>query len=446
MLETVLEILKKYNLAERNKILLVGLSGGADSVCLSDILYKLSLNIGFKIIFCHLNHNWRGEHSLSDMQFCMKFAKERNIEILTEILSKDEKQTETNARELRYKFFKECQKKTRADAILLAHNKNDKVETLIYRIIKGTGIKGLSSIKEKRDDFIRPLINTSRYEIEEYCKSNNLEYVSDYTNFDNNYNRNYIRNEILPKFEKINSKYLDNINNLAKIAEADDELIEELIKNTEKSIKSDEKILTDKYNVLSENIKKRIILNIYLKYNIDYDLKRINDIYNFIEKNKSIVCGSKISLTKDLWLFVSKDTIEIITKSQKPTLKISICKEGKYQYLDYIFEIKKYDGDIPEKYPDDKEFKAYVEINEPINFELRSRKEGDYIQPLGLKGTQKLKKYLNSKKIKNHEKDYLIFLCKDNEVYWAPPYGLNDKIKVVSKPNYVISLNKRKEQ
>ncbi len=446
MLETVLEILKKYNLAEQNKILLVGLSGGADSVCLSDILCKLSLEVGFKIILCHLNHNWRGEQSLSDMQFCINFANERHLEILTETLSENEKHTETNARELRYEFFKECIEKTNADAIILAHNKNDNAETLIYRIIKGTGIKGLCSIKEKRDDFIRPLINTSRADIEEYCKKNNLKYVIDSTNFDNDYNRNYIRNEILPKFEKINSKYLDSISNLTKIAEADEELIEDLIKNTEKSIKCGEKILTDKYNELSEHIKKRIILNIYIKHNIDYDSKRINDIFNFIEKNKNLNCGSKISLTNDLWLFVSKDTIEVITKSQKPTLKVSIDGEGKYQYLDYIFEIKKYDGNIPEKFPDDKEFKAFVEIKEPINFELRSREEGDYIQPLGINGTQKLKKYLNAKKIKNHEKDSLIFLCKGNEVYWAPPYGLNDKIKVVSKPNYVISLNNRKGQ
>ena len=447
MLETVLEFLNKYNIADNNKILLAGLSGGADSVCLCDILYKLSLKYGFKVVLCHLNHNWRGEHSNSDMEFCKNFAKERNLEILTKTLSKDEKQTETNARKLRYQFFKDCQEETKADAILLAHNKNDNVETLIYRIIKGTGVKGLAAIKEKRDDFVRPLISVSRNEIEEYCKNNKLKYVIDSTNFDNDYNRNYIRNEILPKFEKINPKYIDNISNLSRIAAAEEELIEDLISNIEKNIKNGEAILTDKYSELSDNIKKRIILNIYLKYNIDYDSKRINDIFNFIERNISLSCGSKISLTNDLWLFVSKAAIAVISKIDKSNLRINITEEGEYEYLDYIFKIEKYNGDAPTKYPDDSEYKAYVELNEPLNFVLRTRLEGDYIQPLGLNGTQKLKKYLNAKKIKSHERDSLVFLCKENEVYWAPPYGLNDKIKVVSTPNYMLSLiNRRKGQ
>ena len=225
MLETVEKILDKYDLLSKEKTLLVGFSGGADSVCLSDITYKLSQKYGFKLVLCHLNHNWRGEHSLADMEFCKKFSRERNLEILTETLSAEEKQTETNARELRYEFFEDCKDKSNANALLLAHNKNDRVETLIYRIIKGTGVKGLVSIKEKRDYILRPLINISRAEIEKYCQSNNLNFVTDSTNFENDYNRNYIRNEILPKFEKINPKYIDAINNLSILAEENETLI-----------------------------------------------------------------------------------------------------------------------------------------------------------------------------------------------------------------------------
>ena len=95
MLEIVEKILDKYDLLSKEKTLLVGFSGGADSVCLSDITYKLSQKYGFKLVLCHLNHNWRGEHSLADMEFCKKFSRERNLEILTETLSAEEKQTET---------------------------------------------------------------------------------------------------------------------------------------------------------------------------------------------------------------------------------------------------------------------------------------------------------------------------------------------------------------
>ena len=445
MLKFVENLLDKYSLLNKDKTILVGLSGGADSVCLSDIAYKLSLEFGFKLVFCHLNHNWRGEHSKSDMEFCINFAKERNVEILTDILSKDEKQTETNARELRYKFFENCKNKTKAEVLLLAHNKNDRVETLVYRMIKGTGIRGLVSIKEKRDYILRPLINISRKEIEEYCTTNGLKYVTDNTNFDNDFNRNYIRNEILPKFEKINPKFIDAINNLSIIAEENERIIEEVLNKTKQNILEDNKISTEYFLGLSNEIKKRIILDIFLENDIDYCSKKINEILEFINENSDKASGIKYSLTNDLWLLVSKKYIETISKTEKSDLVVNITKEGTYRYSDYVFKIEKYNGEKPKTFPKDEKGIAYVEIKEPINFTLRSRQEGDFIQPLGLKGTQKLKKYLNTKKIKEHERNGLLFLCKGSEILWAPKYGLNEKFKVVSKPNYVISLEKSEE-
>lgn len=443
VLKEVLKILKKYKLTDKNKKLLIGISGGADSVCLSEIVYNLSLKYGFKIILCHLNHNWRGEHSKSDMEFCIKFAKDRNLEIITETLSENEKQTETKARELRYKFFENCKAKTNADAILLAHNKNDRVETLIYRIIKGTGIKGLAGVKEKRENYVRPLINISRNDIEAYCQNNNLTYVTDSTNFDNEYNRNYIRNEILPQFEKINPKYMDAIYNLSVLAEEEETFLEDITKDFENKIKKNGLIETQKFINLPKPLQKRIILNIYIENNIDYDTKRINETLDFINKNKNLNCGLKMSLSKDIWIFVSTSSIEVVKKVEKSDLKINITKTGEYDFLNYTFKIEKYMGQPPEKYPKDEELKAYVEINEPLDFVLRCREDGDFIQPLGLNGTQRLKKYLNSKKIKTHQKDSLVFLCKGKEILWSPLYGLNDKIKVVSKPNYVLSLINR---
>lgn len=446
MLDTVEKILNKYDLLNKEKTLLVGLSGGADSVALSEITYRLSLKYGFKLVFCHLNHNWRGKHSLSDMEFCRNFAKERNIEILTDTLSKDEKQTETNARELRYKFFENCKNKVNADALLLAHNKNDRVETLVYRMIKGTGVKGLASIKEKRDYIIRPLIETSREEIETFCAENDLKFVTDSTNFENNYNRNYIRNEILPKFKKINPKYLDAIYNLSNLAEENETLINKFLKNTYSNILQDNKILTEGFLATSDEIKKRIILDIFTKYNLDYDSKKINEILDFIKSNSNVNCGVKYSLTTDLWLLVSSKEIEVITKSTPSNEVIKVNKEGEYKISDYVFKIKKYESKNPENFPKDEDFHAYVEIKEPFEFTIRERQEGDFIQPLGMNGTQKLKKYLNSKKIKAHKRDTLLFLCQNSEVLWAIGYGLSEKIKVVTKPNYVLSLEKSEAQ
>ena len=141
MLETVEKILDKYDLLSKEKTLLVGFSGGADSVCLSDITYKLSQKYGFKLVLCHLNHNWRGEESEAEAQNCAQFCAEKGIEFYTETLDVNEKHTETHARELRYQFFNNAIKKLGITALFTAHTKSDTAETLVYRMIKGTGIK-----------------------------------------------------------------------------------------------------------------------------------------------------------------------------------------------------------------------------------------------------------------------------------------------------------------
>ena len=123
-----------------------------------------------------------------------------------------------------------------------------------------------------------------------------------------------------------------------------------------------------------------------------------------------------MSLSKDLWLFTNENKTEIVKKKDKNITEIKIKKCGEYKFDKYIFKIEKFDGKIS-KFPSDKELKAYIETDK-VDFVLRHRKDGDKIQPLGMSGTQKLKKYLNEKKIPSHEKDDLVFLCKNNEVMW----------------------------
>lgn len=146
-------------------------------------------------------------------------------------------------------------------------------------------------------------------------------------------------------------------------------------------------------------------------------------------------------MTDNLWLYVNHKKAEVISKTEKHTEEINISKCGKYKFEDYIFSIEKYNEEITE-FPNDTEYKAYISADE-INFTLRHRKDGDKIQPLGAKGSQKLKKYLNEKKIPQHEKDKLIFLCKDNEILWAAGIGISEKIKVAQKPTHMLKLEKR---
>ena len=161
----------------------------------------------------------------------------------------------------------------------------------------------------------------------------------------------------------------------------------------------------------------------------------------FIRENICAKSGKKCSIDATHWLFVSEKYIEVLTPQEKNKNRVKINTEGSYKFGEYQFVISKC-TEIPEKFPKDSEFKACVEIKEPIDVELRTRREGDRIRPLGSSGEMKLKKYLISKNIPNHEKDKIILLCKDGKILWVCGYGLNEDLKVVNKCTHVLTLKK----
>ena len=196
------------------------------------------------------------------------------------------------------------------------------------------------------------------------------------------------------------------------------------------------------FTELANYYQSAIIHNFLRSANIDYDMKKINEIVDFIVRNLNSKSGKTLSLTTNLWLFVNNKKIEVIKKHDICEFKdIKIIKEGSYEIADYKFTITKCNK-LPKKFPLDEELIAYVNLHE-INFDLRTRKTNDTIQPLGMQGTQALKKYLSGKKIPKHEKANLIVLCQDNDVLWVPGYGISEKIKVVSFPTHVLKLEKR---
>ncbi|MDE6138072.1 MAG: tRNA lysidine(34) synthetase TilS [Candidatus Gastranaerophilales bacterium] len=439
--ETIKSFLYKYDLDKPDLVYLIAFSGGYDSMCLLDVLHHTVKN---KIIAIHLNHKWRGEESDQEELNCKTFCQTRGIEFYSENLSKDIAKTETAARNARYDFFERCAKKFNSCTIFTAHNKNDNAETLIYRIATGTGISGLQGINEQRGIFYRPLLDVTRNEIESYCKKQNLNPNNDSSNSDTKYKRNFIRANIMPALCKINKNALDSINSLSEIAKDESEIIEEYLNHILIKISDNNKILTNKFLNLSTPVQKRIIYNMFIKQNLDYDRKKISNILEFIKENANSKSGKTCSLTNDLWLFSSNKHIEIITKNIQQIQPLHITKEGIYQFNGYIFELEKFEKEV-KKFPKDSEQIAYVQISTPIDFELRTRLEGDIIKPFGLKGSQKLKKYLNEKKIPNHEKDNLLFLARDNEILWAIGLGISDKIKISKKATHRMKFYKEGE-
>lgn len=438
--QTIKSFLKKYDLDKSDLVYLVAFSGGYDSMCLLYALKKICKN---KIIAIHLNHRWRGEESNIEAQNCAEFCSKIGVDFYTENLSQDIAQTETAAREARYAFFERCAKNFNSRTIFTAHNKNDNVETLIYRICCGTGIYGLQGIAEHRDIYYRPLLNTTRETIETYCQEKNLTPNNDSSNKNTKYKRNFIRNNIMPLLMQIKPTVTDSISSLTEIAKEESQIIDEYLVSIMSKISDKNKISTQKFIKLSDALQNKIIYNIFIENNLDYDRKKILKIKEFILNSATLKAGKTCSLTDNLWIFTSEKTIEIINKKEKKISNLQIKKEGRYEIDGHIFEIEKFEKNV-RKFPDDEQNIAYVNLAKmPMPFELRTRQDGDIIKPLGSSGTQKLKKYLNTKKIPNHEKDNLFFLTQGNEILWAINLGISDKIKVTTHPTHRLKFYKK---
>ena len=430
--ETVKLFLEKYNLLQPKNNIIVAFSGGYDSMCLLHIMMQLSKDYDLNLIAVHLNHGWRGKESDAEENVCMAFASE--ITFYSEKLPKHIPHTETAAREARYRFFEKCAKKFESKVILTAHNANDNAETIFYRLMKGTGITGLEGIQENRHLYYRPLLNVYRDEIEKYCRKHKLTPNQDSSNDDTKYIRNKIRKEIFPAIRKDFPGVEKSLNNLAVSAKAVNKIIQE-------QIKSLESYTTDEFSKLDANIQSVIVHRFFREENLDYDKKKIEDLLTFIIKNKNSKAGKTVSLTNNLWLFVNNKEIKKLNKlTTDSDYRIKINGEGKYRVNGYIFEVSKAKK-TPKRYPKDNEYIAYAELSE-INYTLRNRTDGDIIHPLGMSGSQKLKKYLNGKKIPKHERDKIPFLCKNNEILWAPGIGISDKISVKTKPTHILKLKR----
>ena len=203
----VLQAINEYKMLEDTNEIVVGFSGGADSICLLHILDSIKNLFSVSVRAVHVNHGIRGDEADSDQEFTERFCNEHNIHIDTfrynciEEALKNKESIEECGRRLRYQAFDSvCGKKTK---IATAHNANDNAETIIFNITRGSSVKGLCGIPFVRDNIIRPLLYCSRKEIEGYCEENYLTYVTDSTNADTDYTRNKIRHLILPVLEEI---------------------------------------------------------------------------------------------------------------------------------------------------------------------------------------------------------------------------------------------------
>lgn len=413
-LNRVLRTIKEHSLIKSGSKVLVALSGGADSVALTHILHSISKELGITLCSAHLNHGIRGEEALRDEKFALEFSKSLGIECFIKRVDipkiSNGISEELAGRNERYKFFNEICKEYEISSVATAHNKNDNAETLLMNFMRGATLGGLSGIPYQRGNIIRPLLDISREEIEEYCRQNNLSYVVDSTNLEEDYTRNKIRLSLIPKIQnEFNPSFISTVTSNAQYIFDDNDYIEKL---TQKEYNDNVKngTISIKYiTSLHRSIQRRIIYKmICASYGCNYDVssKYIEAVYNLLASKNS---GKSVDLGNDVKACIEYDTLIISKKTNT---------NAEFEYILPIDEeiyVKEAGIYIKAIYTDTDSGDCFS-LSPDTVIKVRNRRSGDVFFPSGMNGSKKIKEYFIDEKIPLSQRNKICIITFNDQI------------------------------
>ncbi len=407
MENSVLNTIRRFSLIEKGDTVTVALSGGADSVALLYSLYSLRDILGISVNAAHLNHSIRGEEAQRDADFVKTFCEKLGITLFYEkadvpqYAKEKGMSLELAAREVRYEFLK----RAAIGKIATAHTASDNLETMIFNLTRGTSLKGLCGIPIKRGNVIRPLIACTRQDIEQYCKNNNLSFVTDSTNLSDDYSRNKIRHNVIPILKEINCSVEETALRTSRslIEDSlylDNEAEQVLYKNYE------EYLDVSGFENVSPVIGKRVIKKYFeiLFPNISLDNRHINDIYSICLQGKG-----KINLPSNIFAIVSEGKLNFTDFAEKE-IEFAV-KITEIQNVNNLFSNSEIDCD--------KIVGKWI---------LRTRNEGDKIRLQNRGVTKTLKKLFTEKKIDENLRNKIPVISDDTGVIWVYGFGVAERV------------------
>ena len=441
MLEKVREFINKENLIQNNTKVIVGLSGGMDSMVLLDILTLL----GYSCMAAHCNFHLRGEESTRDENFVKKWCK--SIDIPYTSINFDTKQyaadrkisIEMAARELRYSWFETIRKHHQANYIAVAHHKDDSVETVLLNLIRGTGIKGLTGISPKNGHVIRPLLCISRSEVESYISERGIPYVTDSTNNEDLYLRNAIRLNVIPQLETLNPSVKDTIYRTSKNVKEAEKIYSDTIEKTIKKVFNDNKIDINELRKAASPLS--VLFELLTPYN--FTPSTIEDISEsidsisgkvFFSDNISDFDKKKYRLIKDRNFFIL-DTVKGVYNENESYL----IEEGTTE-INFPIQLKIRELISSDEIKYNRHF-LYIDAEKvKYPFSLRRWKAGDWFIPFGMKGRKKLSDYFTDRKFSLRDKDDAWILTSGDDIVWIVSERNDDRFKITENTKTIIAI------
>ena len=444
----VLQTIKEHELIQAGDKVVLGLSGGPDSLCLLDILAKLQPKLKFKLYAVHVNHKIRGEEADADMNAVIEMCKDLLVPITVKVadipaMAKEAGIGEEEAgRKVRYATFEAKAKQLKTqfpDAnvkIAVAHNKDDQAETVLMRILRGTGVHGLAAMEYIREDgLIRPLLDVARSDIEEYCQQNGLEPRIDSTNQDLQIIRNRLRLRLIPVLEReFNPNLKEGLVRLAESAREDDSFIYSEARTflPKMNLANDWDCMPRTQLVnMNPAVAKRVIKLMFERAGMKQDFTAVH-INNLLEAAKKdgpatieFADGYKAILEYDNVYFKGPNSKPVAKPPKRWTVT---CKVIPIEELPPLRALGK----------DACALDALKVLALESDVYIRTRRSGDKIKPLGMSGSKKLTDYLSDRKVPQEKRDRIKLLCCRHQVLWVEGYTVSDLCKVDGDTDFVL--------
>ncbi|WP_136513043.1 tRNA lysidine(34) synthetase TilS [Geomonas edaphica] len=430
----------------------VAVSGGADSVALLDILTRLDTE-RLKLIVAHLNHCLRGAESDGDERFVADLAARYHIPFLSirvdvgSFAAAEGLSLEDAGRQARYAFFREVARRHGATSIALAHHMDDQAETVLIRLLRGSGGAGLSAMAAVGDNMLkRPLLKVTRAELERYLTEHGLNWRTDSTNADTAILRNSIRHELIPLLKRYNPKVTERLAATAEILASDEELLEQLTDETFSRLArcEDENVRLGIASLLGERRGLRLRLYRHALRELRGDLMRI--ALTHLEAIDRLVASSRpnanLNLPGDLRVERSYDELRFtsVTKPIEQSWEMTISGEGSYP-LPNGMTLSVQRLPRPADLVTGSEKIAYVSAEAaPFPWLVRPFAAGDRFTPLGLNGSQKVKELFINKKLPPHERSRVPLVFSEGDVIWVAGVRLAEKGRVKPAADAVLRL------
>ncbi len=439
------ETINRHSLVQKGDRIIVGLSGGPDSVCLLHVLKSEESEWGIKVYAAHLNHNLRGLKAEEDANYVVDLCKKMGVKCFLknddiEAYAKANKlSTEEAGRIKRFHFFEEVQNKIGGDKIALGHHKDDQAETILMRIIRGSGLDGLVAMDYRREKYIRPLLDLTKEEIENYCKQKNLKPRLDATNYETDYFRNQVRNDLIPYLkERYNPRIIDALIKLRSVIKDDYDLLSQMTEEHYSTMVIKEsgkrsfpiKKITQLHPALRARLIRRGIQDLVdAGQGLDFD--QIRQIDHLISVKRP---GKKTSLSLGLEAMISYREFHIYKKELEEKLEfyypVQIQQKTDIHELNLSVEVRIVCNgkELPFSQNSLEQIFDYEKVEKELN--IRNRKDGDRFTPMGMNGTKKIKDFFIDLKIDQLERNRIPLLCDGDEIMWVVGYRISEKYKI----------------